>query len=181
MEAYLSANYATVPGPEIARALGLTLRQVQCKAHAKGLKKAARRPWNAGMAGQMPEGWGDWGRTAKFKPGHTPHNVQPVGSEAIRYGRPYMKVRMSGTQNECWRPKQEVIWERHHGRPVPPRHVVVFRDGDRNNYAPENLELLSPQERMARNSIHNLPKQVAQLLHLRGVLNRQIKRIENGK
>ncbi|MES2569438.1 MAG: HNH endonuclease signature motif containing protein [Verrucomicrobiota bacterium] len=34
-----------------------------------------------------------------------------------------------------------VIWEDHHGRNVPPSHVVTFLDGNRNNHAPENLSL----------------------------------------
>lgn len=34
-----------------------------------------------------------------------------------------------------------VIWEETHKRKVPPGHVVVFRDGNKNNHAPENLAL----------------------------------------
>lgn len=41
------------------------------------------------------------------------------------------------------RPLQHLIWERHHGRAVPPGHEVFFTDRDRHNFQIENLELLS--------------------------------------
>lgn len=41
------------------------------------------------------------------------------------------------------RPLQHYIWERHHGRAMPPMHEIFFRDRDRHNFAIDNLELLS--------------------------------------
>jgi hypothetical protein len=34
-------------------------------------------------------------------------------------------------------------WEHYNGRPVPPKHQVVFRDGNGNNFSPKNLALRS--------------------------------------
>jgi hypothetical protein len=36
-----------------------------------------------------------------------------------------------------------LIWEEHNGRPVPDKHQVIFRDGNKNNHAPANLALRS--------------------------------------
>lgn len=34
-----------------------------------------------------------------------------------------------------------VIWQDHHGRKVPPQTTVIFKDGNKNNHDPDNLEL----------------------------------------
>ena len=41
------------------------------------------------------------------------------------------------------RPLQHLIWEKRHGRPMPPKHEIFFLDRDRHNFLPSNLELLS--------------------------------------
>lgn len=38
-----------------------------------------------------------------------------------------------------WKLKQNLVWERSTGKQLPWRHIVVFLDGDRMNYAPDNL------------------------------------------
>lgn len=42
-------------------------------------------------------------------------------------------------RNSQWMLKQNWVWEQTHGQPLPKDQVVVFLDGDRTNYAPENL------------------------------------------
>lgn len=60
--------------------------------------------------------------------------------------------RKAGYQLGLWTPAEgrpvlhKLLWERHHGRPVPPSHVIRFADGNRNNLAPENLLLCSRNE-----------------------------------
>lgn len=44
-----------------------------------------------------------------------------------------------------------IVWKEHHGRPLPPKHIVYFRDGNRNNFDPENLGLMSMNENARRN------------------------------
>ncbi len=43
----------------------------------------------------------------------------------------------------------QIIWEEAHG-PLPPAHVIRFRDGNRNNHDPENLFLASRNAQMLR-------------------------------
>lgn len=38
-----------------------------------------------------------------------------------------------------WKLKQNLVWENHNGKTLPWRHIVIFLDGDRMNYNPENL------------------------------------------
>lgn len=42
-------------------------------------------------------------------------------------------------RNSQWMLKQNFVWEQEHQTPLPKDQVVVFLDGDRTNYAPENL------------------------------------------
>jgi hypothetical protein len=69
------------------------------------------------------------------------------------------------------------VWEQHHGRPVPAGHKVVFRDGDRAHCEIDNLELITNAEMMRRNSVHNLPAELQQVIQLNGALKRQIRRL----
>ena len=70
-----------------------------------------------------------------------------------------------------------ILWESVHG-PVPPSHAVAFRDGNKQHIALDNLELITRAELMRRNTIHNYPKEIAQLVQLRGAITRQINRKE---
>ncbi len=42
-------------------------------------------------------------------------------------------------RNNSWKMKQNLIWEQMTGETIPWRHIVVFLDGDRTNYSPDNL------------------------------------------
>lgn len=75
----------------------------------------------------------------EFKPGHVPHNYKPVGAERVNsYG--YVDVKIKDPRT--WRGKHLLIYEAHYG-PIPKGHVVVFGDGNRRNFDPENLVLVS--------------------------------------
>lgn len=46
-------------------------------------------------------------------------------------------------RNKQWKLKQNLVWEQTHGKILPWRHIVVFLDGDRTNYDPDNLYAVS--------------------------------------
>lgn len=76
----------------------------------------------------------------------------PIGSEH-RYGG-YMMIKVddkaTGTKKdrraykENWKPKHIWVWEQHHGK-VPPKHQVIFLDGDHENFNIENLAAIPLQ------------------------------------
>ena len=70
-------------------------------------------------------------------------------------------------------PKHILIWKQANG-PVPDGHNIVFRDGDTQNCVLENLECISNAELMHRNTLHNLPEEVQELIHLKSRLTRAI-------
>ena len=93
-------------------------------------------------------------RAHLYKPGNIPAKGMrlPVGSEREgKDGYVYVKVCESSRDAEatgakssqCWRLKHHLIWEREHGTEVPDGNFVVFADGDRRNFSPENLVCIS--------------------------------------
>lgn len=118
------------------------IQQQRCK---YGIKTTARhywpkghKPWNAGMRGVN---FG--GEKTQFKKGHKPQNWVPVGSERITKDG-YIDVKVQDGQGpRNWKGKHIIIWEHHHGRPVPSGHAIIFGDGNNRNFDPENLLLVS--------------------------------------
>jgi hypothetical protein len=74
------------------------------------------------------------GRETQFKKGHRPRNWRPVGSERVVEG--YVEIKID--EPKKWRSKHRHLWERAHG-PCPKGHVIIFADGDRRNFALDNL------------------------------------------
>ena len=51
-----------------------------------------------------------------------------------------------GGRNGIRRTLQQAVWEHANNRMMPAAHVVTFKDGNRNNFAPKNLALKSKAE-----------------------------------
>jgi len=139
------------------------------------------------------------GRTGYFKKGHIPHNKGvegwdsggnshrtrfkedqrgskwvPIGSERLsKDGILQRKIRDTKYAYRNWKSVHSLLWEKHNG-PVPKGHVVVFRDKDRTRIEIENLECITREENMRRNSLHNMPEPLKDVIRIRGVLNRHI-------
>ena len=121
------------------------------------------------------------GRAAEtqFKPGNKPQTWVPVGTEIVDADG-YLKRKVrddapKGMSRRNWAFVHRLLWEQHHG-PVPRGHSVVFVNGDRSDIRIENLELIPRRALMARNTVHNLPKPLAELVQLKGAIVRQINR-----
>jgi len=70
------------------------------------------------------------------------------------------------------------MWEAQNG-PVPRGHIVVFKDGNRENLVLDNFELVTRQELMRRNSYHTrYPREIGLVIQLKGALQRQINKRE---
>lgn len=136
--------------------------------YKKGQYKKGDKPWNAGMKGLMLND----GSTC-FKKGHEPHNTRKDGDISIRVskGRAYKWIRVAKSN---WVLLHRLVWEQFNG-PIPSGYNVVFKDGDTMNCQISNLELVSDADNMVRNSLHNYPKDLADVIRLTGVLKRLIK------
>ena len=77
-----------------------------------------------------------------FQKGQVPVNHKQVGSERIdKDGYTLVKT----AEPNVWRLKHRMIWEAAHGK-VPAGYVVTFLDGDKHNFDPGNLALISQAE-----------------------------------
>ena len=113
------------------------LRNHRMHSGRTGRFRKGHTPHNAGV-----KGWTAGGNASKtqFKKGCKPVNHRPVGSTRIcsKDGYVIMKVSEPGK----WRPKHTVEWEKING-PVPRNHCLWFKDGNRENWKPENMMLIS--------------------------------------
>ena len=133
------------------------------------------KPWNAGKKGWQA---GGDARKTQFRKGNMPQTWQPLGTEKTdKDGHLVRKVADTRNRHADWRKVHHLVWEEHNG-PIPPGRVVAFKDGNPDNRAISNLELLTRAQLMERNSYLNLPKPLADLVRLRGALNRQINKRE---
>lgn len=137
--------------------------------------KGLRRPgWAPGRMG-----------STQFKKGcmsgAAQHNYVPIGTERItRDGALERKVTDDPSVYPArrWKPVARIVWEESHG-PIPPGHAVVFHPGrtttDAKLITADVLELVSRAELMRRNSyLTRYPKDVADVIRLRGAVNRKI-------
>lgn len=135
-------------------------------------------PWNKGTKGIA--GVQEACRATQFKPGVRPHTWKPVGSYRVNAdGYLDQKVSDTGYGPRDWRGVHRLVWEAANG-PTPEGMVVVFKPGrhttDPTLVTLDAVECITRRELMARNTVHNLPKPLAELVQLRGVINRQINR-----
>lgn len=185
-------NYKT---EDVAHILGHSLTATYRKANSLGLEKSdaylaspaacrLRRGESVGAEYRFKPGNQSWnagkkigskGRSAQtqFKPGQLPPNHKPIGSERLMDGYLQRKMTETGYPPRDWVPVHILLWQEQHGQ-VPAKHCVIFKDGIKSNIVIENLECLSRSDLMKRNSVHNLPKELAELVQLRGALTRQI-------
>lgn len=132
--------------------------------------KKGQTPWNKGkhvVAG---------GRSAetRFKKGTRPPNWMPIGSERTSQdGYRQRKMTDTGYPPRDWVSVHILLWTEHHG-PVPPGHIVAFKDRNKQNIVIENLELRTLAENMRGNTIHRFPPELRDLIRLQGRVRKAI-------
>lgn len=162
---WLRSLYPDTNNRTIAKVMGCSYSAIKNRAQTLGLKKSpeylererpgcfrpGQRSWNKGLSYQPG------GRIAEsqFKPGNKPQTTVPVGTESVdKDGYLKRKVRddaPTGMSRKNWKFVHVLKWEEYHGRPVPPKHIVRLKDGDKRNFSKKNLALVS----MAENAILN--------------------------
>ena len=179
-----------------------TVSQICNKANSIGIKKtpetiaemsreAMRNPGHGGRKTQFYSEQTPWnkgvsydagGRSAetRFKKGQKPHTHRPIGHERVTdEGYLQRKIADTGVTRRDYVNVHHLIW-REAGNGIPHGYILIFRDGNKSNLALENLELISRKENMRRNSVHNLPKELAELCQLKGALQRKINAKQKG-
>jgi hypothetical protein len=183
-DATLRALYSTTSAGEIARRIGRTRPAVKNRVNQLGLKKPddatnsgcfvpGQKSWNKGLKGITCGG-----KETQFKPGHRAGRAtelyQPIGTERISPdGYRQRKVNDGMPLHKRWRFVHVIEWEEAHGA-VPRGHVIRFINGDKTDIRLDNLECISRRELMARNTVHNYPEDLRQVIRLKAVVTRKI-------
>lgn len=196
--AVLRRMYPDMPTPRIARRLRRSLTATYQRARIEGLSKSPkylasvesgrlRAMDQRGRAYRFQKGHKTWnkglsvdigGKESRFTKGHRPQTWRPIGSERTdRDGILWRKVSDTGNKRADWQPVHVLIWEAANG-PLQRGKFVVFADRNQKNFDPANLIAVTRAENMRRNTYHRYPKEIARLIQLRGVLNRQINKRE---
>jgi len=197
---FLVSRYPHTSSKVIAVFLDISVRAVYAQAYARGLKKSQAYLVSE-RTGRLNNKLAEAGKAYRFKKGHTPankgikmsaevrerikhtwfekghepHNTKHDGYISIRkdsHGRPYAHIRISKGKFDLL---HRHIWERHYD-PVPEGQIVAFKNGDTSDLRIENLELITREENMLRNTRHNYPLDLQQAIM---ALNKLKKLIEH--
>lgn len=143
---------------------------------------AGHQTWNKGKPGST--GVQAACRATQFKPGRPANearNYKPIGSVRV-CADGYLEKKLSDDPSlppkQRWVAVHRLVWEAENG-PIPDGWIVVFRPGQKTTdeaaITLDRLEMLTRAENMKRNSLYaKYPPELARLVQLRGVLNRQI-------
>ena len=197
----LAQKYPHVATRVLAKEFGRSERAVYSAALDRGIKKATEymngptsgrlngkdtrglgsrfgkglQPWNKGT--NFTAG-GRSGET-RFRKGATPGNTLPIGSYRINQGVLEQKVTdLPGFGHLRWHTVHRIVWEAANG-PIPAGSLAVFKKGRKTTEIEQitldAIEVVDRSGLMKRNSLHtNYPKEICQLVQLRGALMRQI-------
>lgn len=177
----LRVLYSDFSARHIAQVLGRTKASVKNRTIKLGLRKSANsgrfKPGHVGYV--APKGTRNSPQT-EFKKGNKPQTWVPIGSETTDKNG-YLKRKVSDDRTKPsrfnWRFVHRLVWEQHHGQ-IPRGHKVVFRDGNKQHIEIENLELVTNQEAMRRNTIQRYDPELVQTMQLLGRVRKKIKRAE---
>jgi hypothetical protein len=140
------------------------------KGHVPANKGLRRPGWSAGRMQETQFKKGE-------RSGKAAQHYMPIGSTRLVGGYIYRKV--SAVPNVAytvnWKPEHVLVWRQAYGE-VPAGHALMFRNGDKADIRLDNLACITRRELMARNSVHNLPKPLADTVQLLGALNRKLRR-----
>jgi hypothetical protein len=109
-------------------------------------------------------------KATQFKKGQLPHNTTYDGHERICKDG-YIEVRIS---LGVYKAKHRLLWEQHNGA-IPHNMIVVFKDKNKKNIVLTNLEMITKNENMRRNSIVNIHPELRKTHELINKLNKKIK------
>lgn len=119
---------------------------------------------NSGLTGRFEKGhkpqnkgkkWDDYMskekqnncRKTTFKKGNIPKNHRPVGSERINiYGYTEIKI----NEPNKWELKHRIIYKKYYKK-IPKDHVVIFLDGNKQNFDKSNLKAISKHDNLIMN------------------------------
>lgn len=162
---WVNANYKGVGTKELTRQLnkkfgtsvGVSVVKSYKANHAldSGLNGGFEKghiPVNKGTKGLFNVG----GNKTSFKKGQMPANTDPIGTEKmLADGYVWVKINNvpKAKKGVNWKQKHVLLWEQANGQ-VPKNHVIIFLDGDHQNFDLDNLKMISKATNVRLNQNH---------------------------
>lgn len=108
-------------------------------------------------------------KVTRFQKGQNPHNTKYDGHERIDKDG-YVLIRVKVGKYVL---KHRLLWEENYGK-IPKKMAIVFKNGDKTDIRIENLECISLEENMRRNTLQRFPEELKEIIYLKTSLKRQI-------
>lgn len=189
---FLLNNYCTIPAKAMSKMLGRSESSARQRMSLLNIVVPAEiiqkfKNDSRFKKGQIPTNKGkkqtefmsvkgiEKSKATRFKKGVLPPNTKENFTISIRPDKRGAQYKFIRIDKGVWIPLHRYNWENKNGE-IPAKMKLVFKDGDTMNCNVENLEILSSAQLMKKISYHNYPKPIAQLVQLRGALNRKINR-----
>jgi len=207
---YMFDNFPNMPTQEVANQLGRSYGSVSSMASILGLKKSEEFH-NSAASGRMKKGdrrgistqfkkggvphnkgksmsreMYEKCKKTMFKKGIVPHNTKHNGEPYL-----YTRVRDNGKEEKIWfiqelgsckrLPYARYLCEKE-GIDLTGK-VARLKPGHDVNKVPtlDDIDIISFEENMKLNSLHNYPEELVKLIQLKGFLNRQINKLNKNK
>lgn len=141
--------------------------------------KKGHKSWNIGKNAKdyvSPENYQKMAAN-HFKKGGLPPNTKHDGAITLRHDKSGVKYYYIRIAKAKWVLLHQKIYQDAHG-PIPKNHIIVFKDRNPLNVTLDNLECITREENMHRNSFHRLSPEIKQTIK---VLTKLKKSIRNGK
>ena len=111
-----------------------------------------------------------------FKKGNIPHNHREIGSTRIDTDG-YIMIKIA--EPNKWQLFQRYVWEKENGRKLLKNECVIFLDGNKENFDPDNLMAIKRSELARVNKNHRITDDPE--LTKSGIYVERVKEIIRGK
>ena len=88
-----------------------------------------------------------------FKKGNIPHNHREIGSTRLNADG-YIMIKIA--EPNKWQLLQRYVWEKENGRKLLKNECVIFLDGNKENFEPDNLMAIKRSELARVNKNHRI-------------------------
>lgn len=118
-------------------------------------------------------------KKTRFQKGNIPINHKPVGSERVDVDG-YVEIKIA--EPNKWMLKQRYLWEQYHNEKLGKNDLILFLDGNRNNFDVSNLRRISRKELAMLNHEYgniqdaNVRETALNIVKLRGAIYDKSKR-----
>lgn len=164
---WLVENVKGVSNEEITRRINeefgasFTVSQMKSYKHNNGISSGLTCHFEKGhipaiKGKKLPKDVYEKAKATMFKKGHMPANTNPIGTEkTLSDGFVWIKVNNvpKAKKTVNWKQKHVLLWEQANGK-IPENHIIIFLDGNRENFDLDNLKMISKATNVRLNKNH---------------------------